>query len=45
VRPAVVQALRQQAFATALRQLLQLLAGRSEVVGVDLDRAATPLVQ
>lgn len=45
VRPAVAQALRQQAFATALRQLLQLLAGRSEVVGVDLDRAATPLVQ
>lgn len=45
VRPAVAQALRQQAFATALRQLLQLLAGRSEVVGVDLDRAATLLVQ
>lgn len=45
VRPAVVQALRQQAFATALRQLLQLLAGRTVVDGVALDAAATPLVQ
>ncbi len=45
VRPAVAQALRQQGFATALRQCLQLLAGQTEVEGVDLDRAATPLVQ
>lgn len=45
VRPAVAQALRQQGFATALRQLLQLLAGRTEVEGIDLDRADTPLVQ
>lgn len=45
VRPAVAQALRQQGFATGLRQLLQLLAGQTAVEGVDLDRAATPLVQ
>lgn len=45
VRPAVAQALRQQAFVTALRQYLQLLAGRSRVEGVDLESAATPLVQ
>ncbi|HET7863751.1 MAG TPA: peptidylprolyl isomerase [Burkholderiaceae bacterium] len=45
VRPAVAQALRQQSFATALRQYLQLLAGQAQVVGVDLEAAATPLVQ
>jgi peptidyl-prolyl cis-trans isomerase C len=45
VRSAVAQALRQQAFATALRQYLQLLAGRARIEGVDLDAAATPLVQ
>jgi peptidyl-prolyl cis-trans isomerase C len=45
VQSAVAQALRQQAFATALRQYLQLLAGRAVVQGVDLDAAATPLVQ
>lgn len=45
VRSAVAQALRQQAFATALRQYLQLLAGQARVVGVDLETAATPLVQ
>lgn len=45
VRPAVAQSLRQQAFATGLRQLLQLLAGRTDLEGVDLDRATTPLVQ
>jgi peptidyl-prolyl cis-trans isomerase C len=45
VRPAVAQALRQQAFATALRQYLQLLAGAAVLDGVDLDAAATPLVQ
>jgi len=45
VRAAVAQALRQQGWATALRQYLQLLAGQAEVEGVDLDRAATPLVQ
>lgn len=45
VRSAVAQALRQQAFATALRQYLQLLAGQARVEGVDLEAAATPLVQ
>ncbi len=45
VRAAVQQALRQQSFATALRQYLQLLAGQARIEGVDLDAAATPLVQ
>jgi hypothetical protein len=45
VRGAVAQALRQQAFVTALRQYLQLLAGQAEVHGVALDSADTPLVQ
>jgi peptidyl-prolyl cis-trans isomerase C len=45
VRSAVAQALRQQAFATALRQYLQLLAGQAEVRGVELDAATSPLVQ
>ncbi len=45
VRAAVAQSLRQQSFATALRQYLQLLAGQARVQGVDLDAAATPLVQ
>jgi peptidyl-prolyl cis-trans isomerase C len=45
VRSAVAQALRQQAFATALRQYLQLLAGQADVRGVDLEAAASPLVQ
>lgn len=45
VHAAVAQSLRQQSFATALRQYLQLLAGRARVLGVDLDAAATPLVQ
>jgi peptidyl-prolyl cis-trans isomerase C len=45
VKSAVAQTLRQQTFTTALRQYLQLLAGQARVVGVDLDAAATPLVQ
>ena len=45
VRSAVAQALRQQSFATALRQYLQLLAGRATMQGVDLDAAVIPLVQ
>jgi peptidyl-prolyl cis-trans isomerase C len=45
VRSAVAQSLRQQAFTTALRQYLQLLAGQARVEGVELDAAATPLVQ
>jgi len=45
VRGAVAMALRQQAFVTALRQYLRLLAGEATVEGVDLDAASTPLVQ
>jgi peptidyl-prolyl cis-trans isomerase C len=30
---------------TALRQYLQLLAGEARIEGIDLDAAATPLVQ
>jgi len=45
VRGAVAMALRQQAFVTALRQYLQLLAGQAVLEGVDLDATDTPLVQ
>ena len=45
VRGAVTMALRQQAYVTALRQYLRLLAGQAEVEGVELDAAGTPLVQ
>ena len=45
VRGAVTMALRQQAYVTALRQYLSLLAGQARVEGVDLDAAETPLVQ
>ena len=45
VRDAVRMALQQQAYVTTLRQYLQLLAGRAVVEGVDLEAAATPLVQ
>lgn len=45
VRNAVRMALQQQSYVTALRQYLQLLAGRAVVEGVDLEAAATPLVQ
>ena len=45
VRAAVAQSLRQQAFATALRQYLRLLAGQAHLDGVALERADTPLVQ
>jgi peptidyl-prolyl cis-trans isomerase C len=45
VRAAVAQSLRQQSFATALRQYLQWLAGQARVQGVELDAATTPLVQ
>jgi peptidyl-prolyl cis-trans isomerase C len=45
VRSAVALSLRQQAFSTAVRQVLQLLAGEARVVGVDLDATASPLVQ
>jgi peptidyl-prolyl cis-trans isomerase C len=45
VRGAVEAALRQQAWISALRQCLQVLAGQAVIEGVDLDAAATPLVQ
>ena len=45
VRGAVAMALRQQAYVTALRQCLQLLAGHAVVEGVVLDASDTPLVQ
>ncbi len=45
VRGALENSLRQQAFVTALRQYLLLLAGAAVVEGVDLDAADTPLVQ
>ena len=45
VQSAVAQSLRQQGFATALRQYLQLLAGQAQLQGVELDAAASPLVQ
>jgi peptidyl-prolyl cis-trans isomerase C len=44
VQRAVAQSLRQQAFATALRQYLALLAGRAALDGIVLDAAETPLV-
>ena len=45
VHAAVRMALRQQTYVTALRQYLQVLAGNAVVEGVELDAAATPLVQ
>jgi peptidyl-prolyl cis-trans isomerase C len=45
VQPAVRQTLERQAYATALRQYLQLLAGKARIEGVELAAAATPLVQ
>ena len=45
VRAAVANALRQQAFVTALRQYLSLLAGKATLERVELDAADTPLVQ
>ena len=45
VRGAVAMAVRQQAFVTALRQYLRLLAGGATLEGVELDAADTPLVQ
>jgi len=45
VRGAVANSLRQQAFVTALKQYLSLLAGQAVFEGVELDAADTPLVQ
>jgi peptidyl-prolyl cis-trans isomerase C len=44
VRGAVAVALRQQAWVTALRQYLQVLAGAATVEGVDLEGTDQPLV-
>ena len=45
VKSPVRLALRQQAYVTALRQCLKVLAGNAVVQGVDLDAAESPLVQ
>ena len=45
VRSAVRLALRQQAYVTALRQCLKVLAGNASIIGVDLETADSPLVQ
>lgn len=45
VHGAIALALRQQAYVTALRQYLALLAGAAQVQGVALDASTTPLVQ
>jgi peptidyl-prolyl cis-trans isomerase C len=45
VKGAVRLALRQQAYVTALRQCLKVLAGNAAIEGVDLDAAESPLVQ
>jgi peptidyl-prolyl cis-trans isomerase C len=45
VQEAVAQSLRQLAWVTALRQAMQLLAGRWAVSGIDLDVADSPLLQ
>ncbi len=45
VRAAVAASLQRQAFTTALRHYLQRLAAQANVVGVDLDASADPLVQ
>jgi peptidyl-prolyl cis-trans isomerase C len=45
VRGAVATALRRQAFITALRQYLSVLAGEALVEGIDLEAADSPLVR
>ena len=45
VRGAVASALRHQAFVTALRQYVSLLAGEATIEGVELEAADTPLVR
>lgn len=44
-RSAVAQALQRQQFATALRQYLQMLAGQATIIGIDLERSDSALVQ
>lgn len=45
VQPAIAATLKQQAWANALRQYLQVLAGQGTLEGVDLQGADSPLVQ
>jgi peptidyl-prolyl cis-trans isomerase C len=45
VHGAVALALKQQVWINAVRQYLQVLAGQAVIEGVQLDAAATPLVQ
>ena len=45
VRGAVARTLERQAFVTALRQYIRVLAGSAKVDGVDLEGADTPLLQ
>jgi len=45
VRHAISLRLRQQTWSNALRQYLQLLAGKAGIEGIELDEADTPLVQ
>lgn len=45
VRGAVALSLRRQAYVTALRQYLRLLAGEATLEGVELEAADTPLVR
>jgi peptidyl-prolyl cis-trans isomerase C len=45
VKASVRAALQRQAFATALRQRLQQLAGHAQIAGVELDAADSPLLQ
>jgi peptidyl-prolyl cis-trans isomerase C len=45
VKGSIAQVLRQQAYMTALRQYLSLLAGEAELLGLELDTADSPLLQ
>jgi len=45
VRQAVRQALERHAYATALRQYVEVLAGQAHLEGIDLEAAGSPLVQ
>ena len=45
VRGAIAQTLAQQAYVTALRQYLNLLAGAAKIEGLALEGADSPLLQ
>lgn len=45
VRGAVIMALQQKAYVTALRHYLQQLAAAATIIGVDLETVDTPLIQ